>query len=158
MTKYILSVGTAVCPSRVCLSKDSHCGPIASHDWATNRKLPLRPLGLCGESDFERNQFPPKRQRNQGNSPAIPPILDSSHVNPKITFPLCSLRALREIVFFVTPGLSRAWRGDPRQQFSWRTQTQDFGVRASTSSRPEVQASSRYSGCFNTSPSKSKPL
>ena len=60
MMKCIFSSVTAVHPSRVYLSKDSRCGPIASHDWATNRKLPLRPLPLCGEPDFEREQFPLK--------------------------------------------------------------------------------------------------
>jgi hypothetical protein len=46
----------AVAPSRVYLSKDSPCGPIASHDWTTTGKTPLRSLRLCGEPDRTRIQ------------------------------------------------------------------------------------------------------
>ncbi len=60
MIKWIFSSAIAVYVNQVYSIKDSPCGPIASHDWTTNRKIPLRSQRLCGETDFERKKFSPK--------------------------------------------------------------------------------------------------
>jgi hypothetical protein len=69
-------IAVHVCP--VYPSKDSPCGPIASHDWTTNRKIPLRSQRLCGEPDFESKEFSPKTPMKSRELTIIPHMFDSS--------------------------------------------------------------------------------